>query len=189
MTQDVNRFATGDRQQAVARRWRLVIAAAIVAAATLPATAAEFPSSVDAMVQFFSAQEATRGICIGGEAECGPSDKKPLDLNLVIGFEKDSAILTGEAKSNLDILAAALKTPSLSVASFAIEGHADASGTDEYNQDLSTRRAQSVMAYLKRQGVDIAKLRAKGFGETQPIAGDDPYDPANRRVEIRLILQ
>ena len=164
------------------------MAAAMLVAGTKLAAASEFPSTVDGILEFFSRQEATRGICIGSEAECGSSDSKPLDLNLVIAFNKDSAVLTEQSKSQLNILAAALKTPSLSVASFAIEGHADASGTTAHNQDLSTQRAQSVMDYLESQGVDVEQLRAKGFGESAPVTAD-PYDPTNRRVEIRLVIQ
>ena len=170
------------------RKARLQMAAAFLVACTHLAQASDFPLTVDGIVDFFSRQEATRGICIGSEVECGPSDGKPMNLNLVIGFEKDSAILTDQSKSQLNILAAALKTPSLSVASFAIEGHADASGSSAHNQDLSARRAQSVMDYLETQGVDAEQLRAKGFGESAPVTAD-PYDPTNRRVEIRLVLE
>lgn len=67
-----------------------------------------------------------------------------------------------------------------------IEGHTDSVGSDDFNQQLSERRAQSVMAYLTDQGVPAAAMSAKGFGKTQPIATNDTADgrQKNRRVEL-----
>ena len=170
-------------------RWNtLVIAAALVAAGSTAGFAGEAAYSPEDILKFFSSQEATRGICVGTEQECGFADKKPAGFNLRLNFEKDSAALNDEAKTNLDAFAAALKSPSLSVATFAIEGYTDASGSDGYNKDLSDRRAEAVVAYLSQLGVDGSKLKAVGYGEAKPV-GDDPLDPANRRVETRLVIQ
>lgn len=67
-----------------------------------------------------------------------------------------------------------------------IEGHTDSVGSDDFNQQLSEKRAQSVMAYLTEQGVAAAAMSAKGFGKTQPIASNDTADgrQKNRRVEL-----
>ncbi len=67
-----------------------------------------------------------------------------------------------------------------------IRGHADATGSDSYNQQLSERRALSVSRYIASQGVGPARLRAIGFGETAPIADNatEAGRAANRRVEI-----
>src|SRR3712207_8818975 len=54
--------------------------------------------------------------------------------------------------------------------SLPIYGHTDDDGDEKYNQGLSERRAKSVMSYLVQHGVDAARLNAKGFGESQPIA-------------------
>ncbi|MEO1015089.1 MAG: OmpA family protein [Pseudomonadota bacterium] len=67
-----------------------------------------------------------------------------------------------------------------------IRGHADSTGSDAYNQQLSERRALSVSRYISSQGVEPARLRALGFGESAPIASNDSEAgrAANRRVEI-----
>jgi outer membrane protein OmpA-like peptidoglycan-associated protein len=144
--------------------------------------------SPEDIVKFFANQDASRGICVGTDEECGPTDKKPAGFNLRLNFAKDSAMLSDEARANLDSFAAALNSPSLSVASFAIEGHTDASGTDQHNMDLSQRRADSVVTYLAGLGVDPTKLKPVGLGETAPATAD-AYDAENRRVETRLILE
>lgn len=144
--------------------------------------------SPDEILKFFADQEATRGICVGTEDECGGAAKKPAGFNLRLTFAKDSAELTADAKTNLDAFATALKSPSLSVASFVIEGHTDASGSDSHNMDLSQRRADSVVAYLASLGVDNSKLKPVGLGEGAPVT-QDAFDPENRRVETRLILE
>ena len=69
-----------------------------------------------------------------------------------------------------------------------VEGHSSDEGTDAYNLDLSTRRAQSVMRYLVKKGVDAGRLDAQGFGESKPVTSDtSPTGRAlNRRVEFRI---
>ncbi len=154
-----------------------------------PAGAGELPAySPQDIVKFFSGQDASRGICVGTDEECGTSVKKPASFDLRVQFDKDSAVLSEKAKANLESFASALKSPSLSVASFMIEGYTDASGTARYNMNLSQRRADAVVSYLSGLGIDGSKLKPVGFGETDPVASD-PYDPANRRVETRLIIR
>ncbi len=68
-----------------------------------------------------------------------------------------------------------------------IEGHTDSTGTDEYNQQLSERRAQSVQNYLVGQGIDADDILAvRGFGESRPVATNDTSTgrQQNRRVEL-----
>ena len=70
----------------------------------------------------------------------------------------------------------------------AVEGHTDSVGGDEYNQNLSERRAQSVRDYFVQQGVSANAIEAKGFGKTEPIASNDTAEgrAQNRRVELVL---
>ena len=67
-----------------------------------------------------------------------------------------------------------------------IEGHTDSVGSDEYNQDLSERRADAVRAYLVQQGVPAVALSAIGFGKSRPVADNGTAEgrQLNRRVEL-----
>jgi outer membrane protein OmpA-like peptidoglycan-associated protein len=67
-----------------------------------------------------------------------------------------------------------------------IEGHTDSVGTDDFNQQLSERRAGSVRDFLADQGVPGTSITARGFGKTQPVAANDTPEgrQRNRRVEI-----
>jgi outer membrane protein OmpA-like peptidoglycan-associated protein len=78
-----------------------------------------------------------------------------------------------------------LAYPSLHV---AIEGHTDSVGSDQYNQDLSEHRAQSVRDYFVQQGIQSSAIEARGFGKTDPIASNDTPEgrQQNRRVELVL---
>jgi outer membrane protein OmpA-like peptidoglycan-associated protein len=69
-----------------------------------------------------------------------------------------------------------------------IVGHADAIGSDDYNQRLSERRAHSVGASLMDFGVDYDRIETSGRGEWEPIASNDSEwgRARNRRVEIHL---
>jgi outer membrane protein OmpA-like peptidoglycan-associated protein len=69
-----------------------------------------------------------------------------------------------------------------------IMGHTDSTGSADYNQRLSERRAASVSRYLESQGVQPARIAARGLGETAPVASNDTPDgrSLNRRVEIVL---
>lgn len=65
-------------------------------------------------------------------------------------------------------------------------GHADSTGSEAYNQGLSERRARAVAGVLTRNGVQEARVRARGFGESRPVASNDTASgrARNRRVEI-----
>jgi len=70
--------------------------------------------------------------------------------------------------------------------SLQIEGHTDSVGGDEFNQQLSERRADSVRDFLAEQGVPGSFITARGFGKTQPVASNDTAEgrQRNRRVEL-----
>jgi outer membrane protein OmpA-like peptidoglycan-associated protein len=98
-----------------------------------------------------------------------------------IQFALNSAAIPGSADPFLDRLAAVLKEEDR--VSLLIEGHTDASGSDDYNRDLSERRAQAVGDALVRRGVDAKRLAILGKGRSAPLV-EDPFDPKNRRVEF-----
>lgn len=102
--------------------------------------------------------------------------------NVLFDFNRDT--LRSEAREKLARLAGiVIATPGLRL---EVEGHADAIGSDEYNQALSVRRAESVRSFLVGNSVDASTIVARGFGESQPLAdnGTEAGRQQNRRVEI-----
>jgi outer membrane protein OmpA-like peptidoglycan-associated protein len=67
-----------------------------------------------------------------------------------------------------------------------VEGHTDSVGGDDYNQQLSEHRGESVREYLTQQGMATNSVTTKGFGKTQPVATNDTAAgrQQNRRVEL-----
>ncbi len=65
-----------------------------------------------------------------------------------------------------------------------VGGHTDSTGSEQYNQQLSMRRAEAVKNALAQQGVNPARIRAVGYGESRPISSNPAM---NRRVEITII--
>ena len=91
---------------------------------------------------------------------------KPVVLENIF-YDFDSATLRPESKEELDALIALCNdNPSVTI---KLASHTDRKGTDEYNFDLSLRRAQSVVSYLVAHGVDAQRLSAHGFGKTRPV--------------------
>ena len=101
-----------------------------------------------------------------------------------IQFEFNSDRLTAKAQSQAAELAAALTLPSLRGFSFAVVGHTDSAGADDYNRDLSLRRARSVKRHLVAGAVEPGRLVEVGLGESYPVAGAGGDDARNRRVEV-----
>ena len=101
-----------------------------------------------------------------------------------INFDYDSAAIRPESESVLDKLYQGLEGD-LS-AEILIIGHTSSEGAEQYNLDLSTRRAQSVVDDLVSRGIAQARLRAGGAGQGNPIASnnDEAGRSLNRRVEI-----
>ena len=99
-------------------------------------------------------------------------------------FTSGRADLKAGAASNLDRLVTFLnQNPNRNV---EIEGHTDSVGSDDYNQALSQRRADSVRSFLVQQGISGARLSASGMGEHRPVADNESASgrQQNRRVEI-----
>lgn len=106
-----------------------------------------------------------------------------LTLGDVLFTTGRSDLMTG-ATVHLDKLVAFLnRYPDREV---IIEGYTDSVGTQDYNQGLSERRAESVRHYLRGQGIDSGRLTASGKGESNPVAGNDSATgrQQNRRVEV-----
>lgn len=104
---------------------------------------------------------------------------------MMVFFEFDSSRLTPEATNVLQ--QAVEKFRQGGNPSIIVEGHADRSGTDQYNQALSKRRADAVKSYLQRNGISDSNISVEAFGESRPLVetADGVREPQNRRVEIR----
>ena len=72
-----------------------------------------------------------------------------------------------------------------------VQGHTDDVGNDGANLDLSQRRAEAVVRWFTTHGVDAARLRAAGYGESRPVAenASDAGRAENRRVEFQLVQE
>lgn len=116
------------------------------------------------------------------------STKKPSDelaLSMEVLFAHNSAELTGKAVEQLEPIAQALTSPEMKGFRFKIEGHTDASGNDEYNINLSLRRAQAVKEYLtKHYAIETAAIEVEGKGKYGLADPVDPTSETNRRVRL-----
>lgn len=122
-----------------------------------------------AELQNLQANQTTRGIV--------------LTLDDVL-FDTGKAQLKSGADRSLDQIAAFLnENPERRV---QVEGFTDAQGTDEYNLELSQKRADSVAMAIIRRGIDAQRVRAMGYGEEFPVASNENAGSRqlNRRVEI-----
>ena len=101
-------------------------------------------------------------------------------------YDFDSDAIRSDAAQNLQNLATSLKKyPNTSL---LIVGHTDALGSTTYNQDLSTRRANSASGYLSMQGVGANRLRTSGRGEMEAVASNETEmgRQRNRRIEVAI---
>jgi outer membrane protein OmpA-like peptidoglycan-associated protein len=101
-------------------------------------------------------------------------------------FDVDKATLKVKSREELADLAVILNK--YEDTNILLEGHTDATGSEEHNLELSRLRAQSVSNYLASLAVDATRFTIMGYGEGQPIASNDSADgrQLNRRVEIAI---
>jgi OOP family OmpA-OmpF porin len=111
--------------------------------------------------------------------------REPINIAEKAGFDFDQAVLRAEDKQRLDAAVAQMKTLPED-ATIQVTGYTDSVGTEEYNRDLSMRRAQAAQEYLVSNGVALNRIVISGMGESNPIASNDTADgrAMNRRVEV-----
>lgn len=109
-----------------------------------------------------------------------------ITFNSGLQFDLNSYNLTATTRGNLDDFARVVNK--YDDTDILIEGHTDSSGSDDYNQTLSEKRAESVKRHLISQGVVANRLTSVGYGESQPIADNDTQAgrQQNRRVEVAI---
>ena len=102
-------------------------------------------------------------------------------------FDIDKATLKPDAQANLDKLAVILNK--YADTNILVDGHTDATGSDEYNLKLSQSRSQSVANYLAGLQVGATRMTVMGYGESRPVATNDTPEgrTLNRRVEVGIM--
>ncbi len=150
---------------------------------------------------FWSMDKAIVG-CDGKVAEAAPEPVAAAvpvampSMDAEIGFGFDRADLDANATATIDALVTQGKSKG-QIRSVKVTGHTDRIGTEEYNLDLSLRRAGAVGDYLTQNaGIDAQSIELAGKGESQPLAGCEGVRGAalveclapNRRAEIVLEL-
>ena len=110
-----------------------------------------------------------------------------LDMPGHITFATNSADLNASLYPVLDKVSGTLVQYDQTM--IEVAGHTDSTGSAQYNQALSERRAQSVAAYLESRGVRNARLMVVGAGEGHPVASNDTPEgrQQNRRVELTIV--
>lgn len=111
-------------------------------------------------------------------------------LGLPIKFSFNSAEIETDSKPLLNEIGKMMTMDTLVNEKLLIEGHTDATGTEDYNYQLSKRRANAVKNYLVINfQIKPDRLLIKGMGENSPLKGRNAYDPSNRRVQFRRAVQ
>lgn len=106
-------------------------------------------------------------------------------------FDFDKSVLKPAGKEAIHGLDADIKSSKAKVIDINVVGYTDSVGTEEYNQELSVRRANAVKEYMVSEGIDPGIIDVKGMGEAEPVASNDTAEgrAQNRRVEISIAVE
>ncbi|MBN2870029.1 MAG: OmpA family protein [Campylobacterales bacterium] len=110
----------------------------------------------------------------------------PVHVTLHVNFAFDSSVLPASSNSDIDTLTRVLKENP--PAKIIIVGHTDHTGSDEYNQKLSERRAASLGKRLVENGIEADRIEMSGKGEKEPVASNETAAgrAQNRRIEVAI---
>jgi OOP family OmpA-OmpF porin len=112
-------------------------------------------------------------------------ERVSITLHVEFDFDKDSV----RPEYHSDIMKVANFLKAYPKATAVLEGHTDAYGTDEYNLNLSKKRADSIKKYLvDKFGISASRISTRGFGESQPVASNKTKEgrQQNRRVVANI---
>ena len=127
----------------------------------------------------------TRSLSLGEREEIAEIASTKPKIDLEIQFDYNSADISRNSMPAVQELGKALSNSNLKGSTFVVAGHTDAIGSEEYNQGLSERRADTIKRYLtEKYGINGADLLTVGYGESKPKDPNAPMDPANRRVQV-----
>jgi len=109
-----------------------------------------------------------------------------LTLKGDVSFDKNSAAVSPGFQAELNRIADILRKYPKTVNQ--VEGHTDSTGSEQYNMDLSQRRAERVKNVLISKGIEPSSIRTVGFGENMPLSDNTTSTGRrqNRRVEIKV---
>ena len=128
---------------------------------------------------------ATRSLSIGEREEIATIAKTKPNIDLEINFDYNSADISAKSMPSVQALGKALTNPDLKGSTFVVAGYTDAVGGEQYNQDLSERRADAIKRYLvDKYGVAGSDLVTVGYGKTKLKDPSQPMAEANRRVQV-----
>jgi OmpA-OmpF porin, OOP family len=180
------------RGQSVFQQFLLSLVFSVMLSMALhPSSAMAAETTVEEMIETLSKKSTTEPAAGAVRMRSVGGNKSPTSagqLQLAVQFDLGSANISPTSRDLLTKLGAAMNSPALAGQRFRIEGHTDATGDAETNQRLSTRRAQSVQAFLeKSSGVATNRLSAVGKGSSEPIDAVDSKAAVNRRVVVTVI--
>ncbi len=119
-------------------------------------------------------------------AAVAPMPRAITTLNGDANFDTAQASLTPAARARLDQLID--EAHGVPIKAVTVNGYTDSVGSDAYNLDLSERRAQAVLAYLRDHGMQAGKFAGRGYGKADPVASNATAAgrASNRRVDVLL---
>ena len=149
-------------------------------ATTQPAITPEDQKFVDSL-----RGRRTRSLSAADRERVATIVKEKPSIDLTINFDYNSAEISHKSVPQAAELGKALSSPELKGNVFLVAGHTDAKGTDDYNQNLSERRAQAIKQYLvDKFRIPAENLVTVGYGKTQLKNTSDPFSEDNRRVQV-----
>jgi WD40 repeat protein len=121
------------------------------------------------------------------ETGCPILTKEKVSIDLKVEFASDRAEIKSVYYKHLEEVATFLKTFPNTEA--VINGHTDSVASEKYNLKLSQKRAEKVMRYLiDKYGIDPSRIKAKGFGESMPVADNNTKEGRQRNRRVIAVI-
>ncbi len=128
---------------------------------------------------------STRSLSMEEREQIATIVKSKPKIDLEINFDYNSDRISARSLRSVQALGRALANPELKGSIFIVAGHTDAAGGEEYNLNLSERRADSIKHYLvEKSGIPAADLITVGYGKTKLKDPAHPLSEVNRRVQV-----